>query len=88
MSPQLTINATIIPKVLHKFLAYMLFSTIQTIIPPELLACTERQLVRTYPAGKRTDSSNYNPIPMWNNGIHMTALNIQTPGIMQYNLFN
>ncbi|XP_065893737.1 1-phosphatidylinositol 4,5-bisphosphate phosphodiesterase delta-1-like isoform X2 [Dysidea avara] len=45
----------------------------------ELLACTERQLVRAYPAGKRTDSSNYNPIPMWNNGIHMTALNIQTP---------
>ncbi|XP_065893735.1 1-phosphatidylinositol 4,5-bisphosphate phosphodiesterase delta-4-like isoform X2 [Dysidea avara] len=44
----------------------------------ELLACTERQLVRTYPAGSRIDSSNYDPIPMWNAGIHMVALNIQT----------
>jgi len=49
-------------------------------ISTELLACTERQLVRTYPAGSRIDSSNYNPIPMWNAGIHMVALNIQTPG--------
>jgi len=46
----------------------------------EMLACTERQLVRTYPAGLRTDSSNYNPIPLWNVGIHMLALNVQTPG--------
>ena len=46
----------------------------------EMLACSERQLVRTYPAGLRTDSSNYNPIPMWNAGIHMVALNVQTTG--------
>ena len=46
----------------------------------ELLACTERQIVRTYPAGSRMDSSNYDPIPMWNAGIHMVALNIQTSG--------
>ena len=49
-------------------------------IKTELLACTERQLVRTYPAGSRIDSSNYDPIPMWNAGIHMVALNIQTLG--------
>jgi len=46
----------------------------------ELLACTERQFVRTYPHRFRVDSSNYDPIPMWNAGIHMVALNVQTPG--------
>ena len=46
----------------------------------EMLACTERHLTRTYPSGRRTDSSNYNPLPMWNHGIHMVALNVQTPG--------
>jgi len=56
-------------------------TTTSVSVSTELLACTERQLVRAYPAGKRTDSSNYNPISMWNNGIHMTALNIQTPGM-------
>ena len=44
-----------------------------------MLACTERQFVRTYPTA-RIDSSNYDPIPMWNHGIQMVALNIQTPG--------
>ena len=46
----------------------------------EMLACTERHLVRTYPSGLRTDSSNYNPLPMWNYGVQMVALNVQTPG--------
>ena len=45
-----------------------------------MLACTERQFVRTYPAGTRIESSNYDPIPLWNHGVHMVALNIQTPG--------
>ena len=45
-----------------------------------MLACTERQFVRTYPAGVRIESSNYDPIPLWNHGVHMVALNIQTPG--------
>ena len=45
-----------------------------------MLACTERQFVRTYPSGLRTDSSNYDPHPMWNYGIQMVALNVQTPG--------
>ena len=26
------------------------------------------KLTRIYPAGSRTDSSNYNPVPMWNTG--------------------
>ena len=29
---------------------------------------THSKLIRTYPAGTRTDSSNYNPVPMWNHG--------------------
>ena len=44
----------------------------------EMLSCTERQLVRTYPKGMRFDSSNYNPLPMWSCGIQMVALNFQT----------
>ena len=48
----------------------------------EMLACTERQFVRTYPAGTRIDSSNYDPIPLWNHGVQMVALNVQTPGTL------
>uniref|UniRef100_A0A6Q2XVU5 Phosphoinositide phospholipase C n=1 Tax=Esox lucius TaxID=8010 RepID=A0A6Q2XVU5_ESOLU len=36
-------------------------------------------LSRIYPAGSRTDSSNYNPVPMWNTGCQIVALNFQTP---------
>lgn len=39
-----------------------------------------RQLSRIYPAGWRTDSSNYNPVDMWNVGCQIVALNFQTPG--------
>ena len=28
----------------------------------------KRQLSRTYPSGRRVDSSNYNPVDMWNSG--------------------
>uniref|UniRef100_A0AAX7SKH3 Phosphoinositide phospholipase C n=1 Tax=Astatotilapia calliptera TaxID=8154 RepID=A0AAX7SKH3_ASTCA len=34
---------------------------------------------RIYPAGSRTDSSNYNPLPLWNAGCQIVALNFQTP---------
>uniref|UniRef100_A0A672NZV9 Phosphoinositide phospholipase C n=1 Tax=Sinocyclocheilus grahami TaxID=75366 RepID=A0A672NZV9_SINGR len=37
-------------------------------------------LSRIYPAGSRTDSSNYNPVPLWNAGCQIVALNFQTPG--------
>lgn len=33
-----------------------------------LNSITHSRLIRTYPAGTRTDSSNYNPVPMWNSG--------------------
>uniref|UniRef100_A0AAY5EKY8 Phosphoinositide phospholipase C n=1 Tax=Electrophorus electricus TaxID=8005 RepID=A0AAY5EKY8_ELEEL len=36
-------------------------------------------LSRIYPAGSRTDSSNYNPVQMWNSGCQIVALNFQTP---------
>ncbi|XP_005089434.1 1-phosphatidylinositol 4,5-bisphosphate phosphodiesterase eta-1 [Aplysia californica] len=44
------------------------------------------KMIRTYPAGTRTDSSNYNPVPMWNHGCQVVALNYQTGGeAMQLN---
>lgn len=36
------------------------------------------QLSRIYPKAQRVDSSNYNPMPMWNVGSQMAALNFQT----------
>ncbi|XP_024129315.1 1-phosphatidylinositol 4,5-bisphosphate phosphodiesterase delta-1 isoform X1 [Oryzias melastigma] len=36
------------------------------------------KLSRVYPAGSRTDSSNYNPVPLWNAGCQIVALNFQT----------
>ncbi|XP_026687233.1 1-phosphatidylinositol 4,5-bisphosphate phosphodiesterase gamma-1 [Diaphorina citri] len=37
------------------------------------------QFSRVYPKGQRIDSSNYNPVPLWNVGSQMLALNFQTP---------
>ncbi|XP_072234977.1 1-phosphatidylinositol 4,5-bisphosphate phosphodiesterase delta-1a isoform X1 [Leuresthes tenuis] len=42
------------------------------------------KLSRIYPAGSRTDSSNYNPVPMWNVGCQIVALNFQTPSKEMY----
>ncbi|XP_061926287.1 1-phosphatidylinositol 4,5-bisphosphate phosphodiesterase delta-1b [Entelurus aequoreus] len=36
------------------------------------------KLSRVYPAGSRADSSNYNPVPLWNAGCQIVALNFQT----------
>jgi len=46
--------------------------------PLALVAHTETQLMRTYPAGMRIDSSNFNPVIFWAFGIQMVALNYQT----------
>ncbi|XP_036595443.1 1-phosphatidylinositol 4,5-bisphosphate phosphodiesterase delta-1 isoform X1 [Trichosurus vulpecula] len=40
-----------------------------------------KHLSRIYPAGWRTDSSNYSPVDMWNVGCQIVALNFQTPGM-------
>lgn len=46
----------------------------------------KRMFTRTYPAGLRIDSSNYNPVMPWTVGCHIVALNYQTPGLpMQLN---
>lgn len=37
------------------------------------------KISRVYPKGQRLDSSNFNPIPFWNVGSQMIALNYQTP---------
>lgn len=44
-----------------------------------LLSYNEKQFTRVYPKGSRIDSSNYDPIKLWNIGIQMAALNYQTP---------
>lgn len=46
--------------------------------PQQLIAHNQTQLMRTYPAGLRIDSSNFNPIFFWAFGIQMVALNYQT----------
>ena len=46
--------------------------------PNLVLSHTETQLLRTYPAGMRIDSSNFNPVLFWSFGIQMVALNYQT----------
>ncbi|VVD02835.1 unnamed protein product [Leptidea sinapis] len=46
--------------------------------PLALVAHTESQLVRTYPAGLRIDSSNFDPVLFWSCGVQLVALNYQT----------
>jgi phosphatidylinositol phospholipase C, delta len=38
----------------------------------------EFHMTRTYPAGTRVDSSNYNPLLAWSTGCQLVALNFQT----------
>ncbi|KAK9721923.1 Phosphoinositide-specific phospholipase C, efhand-like [Popillia japonica] len=54
--------------------------------PLALVAHTQTQLMRTYPAGMRIDSSNFNPVIFWSFGMQMAALNYQTDDLaMQLN---
>lgn len=46
--------------------------------PLQVIAHTETQLIRAYPAGMRIDSSNFNPLIFWGFGVQMAALNYQT----------
>ncbi|CAH0559692.1 unnamed protein product [Brassicogethes aeneus] len=46
--------------------------------PLGLISHTQTQLMRTYPAGMRIDSSNFNPVIYWSFGMQMAALNYQT----------
>ncbi|TMS35784.1 hypothetical protein L596_003107 [Steinernema carpocapsae] len=51
----------------------------EKIVGKGLIQFNIRQLSRVYPMGSRVTSSNFNPVPMWNSGTHMVALNYQTP---------
>ncbi|RWS26337.1 1-phosphatidylinositol-4:5-bisphosphate phosphodiesterase epsilon-1-like protein, partial [Leptotrombidium deliense] len=46
--------------------------------PLAVIAYTESQLMRSYPAGMRIDSSNFNPVIFWAFGMQLVALNFQT----------
>lgn len=47
--------------------------------PQMSLKYHQNQISRVYPKGQRLDSSNFNPVPFWNVGSQMIALNYQTP---------
>ena len=49
-------------------------------VPWPLWKYHRKQFSRVYPRGSRIDSSNYDPITMWNHGVQLCALNYQTPG--------
>lgn len=46
----------------------------------KLIQHTAYQLLRTYPAATRIDSSNPHPLMFWLHGIQLVALNYQTDG--------
>ncbi|CAM9183166.1 unnamed protein product [Pylaiella littoralis] len=49
--------------------------------PEDWVRYNARNMSRIYPAGSRVDSSNYDPVPSWNVGSQIVALNYQTPGV-------
>ncbi|XP_056420972.1 1-phosphatidylinositol 4,5-bisphosphate phosphodiesterase eta-1 [Hyla sarda] len=48
----------------------------------QFILYNQKQLTRIYPSAYRIDSSNFNPVPYWNAGIQLVALNYQTEGRM------
>eukprot|EP00752_Nemacystus_decipiens_P001301 g1292.t1 len=48
--------------------------------PEDWVLYNTRNMSRVYPAGSRVDSSNYDPVPSWNVGSQIVALNYQTSG--------
>ncbi|NXO02019.1 PLCH1 phosphodiesterase, partial [Rhinopomastus cyanomelas] len=52
----------------------------------QFMLYNQKQLTRVYPSAYRIDSSNFNPLPYWNVGCQLVALNYQTEGrMMQLN---
>uniref|UniRef100_A0A1I8BDE8 Phosphoinositide phospholipase C n=1 Tax=Meloidogyne hapla TaxID=6305 RepID=A0A1I8BDE8_MELHA len=63
----------------------------EKLIEKGLTLFNQRQLSRVYPQASRLTSTNFNPIPMWNSGCHMVALNFQTgdkPMQLNFGRFN
>ncbi|XP_059147757.1 1-phosphatidylinositol 4,5-bisphosphate phosphodiesterase gamma-1-like isoform X2 [Physella acuta] len=55
-------------------------------LDPEMIHYNQIQLSRVYPRFLRLSSTNFDPIPKWNIGCQMVAMNYQTPGkAMQIN---
>ena len=40
-------------------------------LPKEYICYTKKHMARTYPAGGRVDSSNYDPTPLWSAGVQL-----------------
>ncbi|XP_069856181.1 1-phosphatidylinositol 4,5-bisphosphate phosphodiesterase eta-1-like [Dipodomys merriami] len=54
--------------------------------PEQFMVYNQKQLTRVYPSAYRIDSSNFNPLPYWNTGCQLVALNYQSEGrMMQLN---
>ncbi|XP_054838395.1 1-phosphatidylinositol 4,5-bisphosphate phosphodiesterase eta-1 [Eublepharis macularius] len=52
----------------------------------QFMLYNQKQLTRIYPSAYRIDSSNFNPLPYWNVGCQLVALNYQSNGrLMQLN---
>ncbi|XP_064131707.1 1-phosphatidylinositol 4,5-bisphosphate phosphodiesterase eta-1 [Loxodonta africana] len=52
----------------------------------QFMVYNQKQLTRIYPSAYRIDSSNFNPLPYWNAGCQLVALNYQSEGrMMQLN---
>uniref|UniRef100_A0A667HDL3 Phosphoinositide phospholipase C n=1 Tax=Lynx canadensis TaxID=61383 RepID=A0A667HDL3_LYNCA len=52
----------------------------------QFMIYNQKQLTRIYPSAYRIDSSNFNPLPYWNAGCQLVALNYQSEGrMMQLN---
>ncbi|XP_037263056.1 1-phosphatidylinositol 4,5-bisphosphate phosphodiesterase eta-1 isoform X5 [Falco rusticolus] len=52
----------------------------------QFMLYNQKQLTRIYPSAYRIDSSNFNPLPYWNVGCQLVALNYQSEGrVMQLN---
>ncbi|XP_064234916.1 1-phosphatidylinositol 4,5-bisphosphate phosphodiesterase eta-1 isoform X2 [Aotus nancymaae] len=52
----------------------------------QFMIYNQKQLTRIYPSAYRIDSSNFNPLPYWNSGCQLVALNYQSEGrMMQLN---
>ena len=67
---------------IYSFILHHSFITSFSLL--EMLSCTERQMVRTYPKGTRFDSSNYDPMAMWTCGVQLVALNFQKPDLFMH----
>uniref|UniRef100_T1IQR7 Phosphoinositide phospholipase C n=1 Tax=Strigamia maritima TaxID=126957 RepID=T1IQR7_STRMM len=74
----LCLQFEIFTKKFHIYIYIYIYIHIYICVLNYLCTHTERHLMRTYPAGMRIDSSNFNPVIFWAFGIQMVALNYQT----------